>query len=220
MNLRWMRFERIMSNRPTEPVANLARRIRRLLAAVGDPFGAPGLAVSGGSVTRALLGQAPPPGVDLDLLVPDRLWDRTERELSRFGDLMPVSGSGGAKYATPVGAVDAVRCRSVADAVCRFDFRACAIATDGETMVAVDGAIVDLQRRWLHFQRPSVHPRVDKYLAMGLDFDPTQVQDGDAVAGALVKDSFASRDEALGLKADIGDLVWVPDDPAYPAWAL
>jgi hypothetical protein len=157
--------------RPEGPLRAMKARINRLWEILGGkPEKA---AVAGGSVARALLGLEVA-HCDLDLFVPasvdakavaDRL-----RMKSAGGTVIP--GSGGRQIFSvheAVGKVDLVQCKSVPDAIARFDFLCCAVATDGKYLLSRAGALDDLAARQLTILRSASRVRVDRYLGLGLD---------------------------------------------------
>ncbi|NRA04323.1 MAG: hypothetical protein HRU00_17175 [Myxococcales bacterium] len=166
------RLFRIAHWRSMEPVRILRQRVNALLGIVGRRHRG---AVAGGSVARALLGMDTLT-CDLDLFMPGKAFGEVFDLLQLAGATQSPNSESTpsehrAKLLVPsVGEVDLIQCKSVADAIARFDVRACAVATDGAVLMAVRGALDDLRARELIPMHEIGSMRFKKYTAtFGLD---------------------------------------------------
>lgn len=102
---------------------------------------------------------------------PPSITAETREDYERdFGPLNPHSARYQGSYKGSIVRYDFVMDRiydRVEWALLGFDFRVCMMATDGELVVAVDGAVTDAIDQNLHIVRPTIQRRVRNYMNRG-----------------------------------------------------
>lgn len=205
-------LNRVANYRPMAPIEYLRKWANDLLDTVGREHRC---AVAGGAVMRALLGNIPH-DCDFDLFVPTKSMGLVVGALINDGALESqkdsVSDPDHPVLEWRGKTIDMVECKDVADAIARFDIRACAVATDGEVLMSVAEALPDIRTRNLHVLRPTTRPRLYQYVRAGLDprgmladvddvLSPDNIQSGKPHSWILPGEF--SRDKCLGLDLDI-----------------
>lgn len=180
-------------------LASLRDRLPFALDAERGPW------VAGGSVVRAILGE---PEADLDVFcATEGQIAGVELALLRAGGVEVGGGSAVCRRRFELLRlrVDLVRDHApLATHASRFDFTACALATDGVVVVGSIESFADAFAARLRFLRQTTPERVRKYLGIGLapEFPMAETYArlvrGEPVSGYTSAD--LTRDEALGLR--------------------
>lgn len=171
-------LERLGPARPSHPVDHLRGRLAELRRVVGPFSFDRGPFVAGGSIARALLGDAGHAAADLDLFLREGDRDRVGAALASAGFKWEEDEKGseegpGTWWSEETGRVDVVVTDAdAATTIARFDLRCAALATDGENLLVLPGALQDLADRKLFPLRRGKSHRIRRYLEMGLDPHP------------------------------------------------